>query len=33
MESNHNTEKATKAKTRYCKECKASFSLQLFNIR
>ncbi|KAF2343950.1 hypothetical protein FHG87_025294, partial [Trinorchestia longiramus] len=23
MESNQNTEKATKAKTRYCKECKA----------
>ncbi|KAF2344967.1 Endonuclease/exonuclease/phosphatase, partial [Trinorchestia longiramus] len=33
MESNQNTKKATKAKTRYCKECKASYSLQLFNIR
>ncbi|KAF2343862.1 SGNH hydrolase-type esterase domain [Trinorchestia longiramus] len=33
MESNQNTEKATKAKTRYCKECKASYSLKLFNIR
>ncbi|KAF2348153.1 hypothetical protein FHG87_021091 [Trinorchestia longiramus] len=33
MESNQNTEKATKTKTRYCKECKASYSLQLFNIR
>ncbi|KAF2357264.1 hypothetical protein FHG87_011979 [Trinorchestia longiramus] len=33
MESNQNTEKATKAKTRYCKECKATYSLQLFNIR
>ncbi|KAF2343598.1 hypothetical protein FHG87_025646, partial [Trinorchestia longiramus] len=33
MESNQNTEKATKAKTRYCKECKASYSLQLFNTR
>ncbi|KAF2350362.1 hypothetical protein FHG87_018885 [Trinorchestia longiramus] len=33
MESNQNTEKATKAKTRYCKKCKASYSLQLFNIR
>ncbi|KAF2364605.1 hypothetical protein FHG87_004644 [Trinorchestia longiramus] len=33
MESNQNTEKATKAKTRYCKERKASYSLQLFNIR
>ncbi|KAF2362038.1 hypothetical protein FHG87_007202 [Trinorchestia longiramus] len=33
MESNQNTEKATKAKTRYCKECKATYSLQPFNIR
>ncbi|KAF2362073.1 hypothetical protein FHG87_007170 [Trinorchestia longiramus] len=33
MESNQNTEKATKAKTRYCEECKASYSLQLFNTR
>ncbi|KAF2346826.1 hypothetical protein FHG87_022418 [Trinorchestia longiramus] len=33
MESNQNTEKATKAKTRYCEECKASYSLQLSNIR
>ncbi|KAF2343945.1 hypothetical protein FHG87_025299 [Trinorchestia longiramus] len=33
MEYNQNTEKATKAKTRYCKECKATYSLQLFNIR
>ncbi|KAF2346487.1 hypothetical protein FHG87_022758, partial [Trinorchestia longiramus] len=33
MESNQNTEKATKAETRYCKECKATDSLQLFNIR
>ncbi|KAF2347848.1 hypothetical protein FHG87_021395 [Trinorchestia longiramus] len=33
MESNQNTKKATKGKTRYCKECKASYSLQHFNIR
>ncbi|KAF2348937.1 hypothetical protein FHG87_020307 [Trinorchestia longiramus] len=33
MESNQNTEKATKPKTRYCKECKATYSLQLFDIR
>ncbi|KAF2345385.1 hypothetical protein FHG87_023858 [Trinorchestia longiramus] len=33
MESNQNTEKASKAQTRYCKECKATYSLQLFNIR
>ncbi|KAF2352851.1 SGNH hydrolase-type esterase domain [Trinorchestia longiramus] len=33
MESNQNTEKVTKAKTRYCKECKATYSLQLLNIR
>ncbi|KAF2359351.1 hypothetical protein FHG87_009886 [Trinorchestia longiramus] len=33
MESSQNTEKASKAKTRYCKECKATYSLQLFNIR
>ncbi|KAF2348200.1 hypothetical protein FHG87_021043 [Trinorchestia longiramus] len=33
MESNQNTEKASKAITRYCKECKATYSLQLFNIR
>ncbi|KAF2345901.1 hypothetical protein FHG87_023341 [Trinorchestia longiramus] len=26
-------EKAIKAKTRYCKECKATYSLQLFNIK
>ncbi|KAF2361426.1 Reverse transcriptase domain, partial [Trinorchestia longiramus] len=33
MESNQNTEKAAEATTRYCKECKATYSLQLFNIR
>ncbi|KAF2353062.1 hypothetical protein FHG87_016181 [Trinorchestia longiramus] len=33
MESNQNTEKASKAKTRYCKECKATYSLQFFNTR
>ncbi|KAF2349103.1 hypothetical protein FHG87_020139 [Trinorchestia longiramus] len=33
MESNQNAEKAPKAKIRYCKECKATYSLQLFNIR
>ncbi|KAF2345846.1 hypothetical protein FHG87_023398 [Trinorchestia longiramus] len=33
MESNQNTEKATEVKTRYCKECNESYSLQLFNIR
>ncbi|KAF2343808.1 hypothetical protein FHG87_025436 [Trinorchestia longiramus] len=33
MESNQNTEKATKTKTRYCKECKATYSLQLFTRR
>ncbi|KAF2343983.1 hypothetical protein FHG87_025261 [Trinorchestia longiramus] len=33
MESNQNTKKASKAKTRYCKECKATYSLQLNNIK
>ncbi|KAF2358621.1 hypothetical protein FHG87_010629 [Trinorchestia longiramus] len=33
MESNPNTGKATEAKTRYCKQCRATYSLQLFNIR
>ncbi|KAF2356845.1 hypothetical protein FHG87_012395 [Trinorchestia longiramus] len=32
MESNQNTEKASKAKTKYRKDCKATYSLQLFNI-
>ncbi|KAF2368253.1 hypothetical protein FHG87_000991 [Trinorchestia longiramus] len=33
MESNKNTEKASKAITKYCQECKATYSLQLFTIR
>ncbi|KAF2354855.1 hypothetical protein FHG87_014392 [Trinorchestia longiramus] len=33
MESNQNTKKASKAKTKVCKECKATYSLQFFNMR
>ncbi|KAF2357910.1 hypothetical protein FHG87_011337 [Trinorchestia longiramus] len=33
MESNRNTENASKVKTKYYKECKATYSLQLFKIR